>query len=65
MKPIEDYREHYPFALLAVPFRLCGISKEPIREKTGEELLKDAQKYLVLEGAREFLNKRRADGQVH
>jgi hypothetical protein len=43
---IEPYREHYPFGLLAIPFKLCGVSKEPSRRKTAAQLLKDAQDYL-------------------
>jgi hypothetical protein len=43
---IEAYREHYPFGLLAVPFKLCGVSKNPSRRKTCAELLVAAQEYL-------------------
>jgi hypothetical protein len=61
MATIEPYRDHFPFALLALPFKLCGVSKHPLRRKTAEQLLEDAQAYL---------NKirhsvRRAYGQVH
>jgi hypothetical protein len=58
---IEPYREHYPFGLLAIPFKLCGVPKTPSRRKTGDELLADAQNYL--DKIRHSV--RRADGQVH
>jgi hypothetical protein len=61
MATIEPYRDHFPFALLALPFKLCGVSKHPLRRKTAAQLLEDAQAYL---------NKtrptvRRADGPLH
>ena len=46
MATIEPYRDHYPFSLLALPFKLCGVSKHPVRRKTGAQLLADAQAYL-------------------
>jgi len=41
-----DYHERFPFGLLAIPFKLCGVPKEPVAKKTAAELLAEAKAYL-------------------